>query len=120
MINVTHDCDNRATRLDVLIVNHLVSVDLLDHVCCYVLGSKTELLCHKVDCLGVKALVDGHEESERHTGSDDLIHRHIHHHSEVIRGHELGQFEHFRLLLCLHALEFLFLAFLLTTLALIL
>ena len=120
VIDVSHDGDDRATGFHILLVDHFISVNLFYHVCGDVLGGETELLGYEVDGLGVEALVDGDEKAEGHTRSDDLIHRHVHHHSQVVRGHKLREFQHFGLLLCLHLLEFVLLTLLLAALAFIL
>ena len=61
VVNVTHDGDDRATRLHVFIVDHLVGINLLHHFSRYILGRKTELFGHEVDGLGIETLVDGNE-----------------------------------------------------------
>ncbi len=116
MIYVTHHRNNRAAGLYILFVDYLIGVNLLCHMRCYILGLESELFCHQVDGLGIQTLVDGDEQTEAHTGSDNLVHRHIHHVSQVICGHEFSQFENLGLLLSLHDLQFVFLALLFTTL----
>lgn len=58
VIDVTHDGDDWAARLDILLIDHLVGIDLVHHVGRYILGSEAELLGHEVDGLGIETLVD--------------------------------------------------------------
>ena len=112
VIDVTHDGDDRAAGLDVLVVDNLVGIDLLYHMRCHILGLETELFCHQIDRLGVQTLVDRYEQTETHAGTDNFIYRHIHHYCQVIGGNELGQFEDLGLLLSLHYFELVTFAFL--------
>ena len=106
MVYVTHDGNDRAARLHIFVTDHFVRIDFLHHMSSHVLRLEAKLLRYEVDSLRVKTLVDRNEEAERHTGTDDLIDRHVHHHSQVVGSHELGEFEDLGLLLSLHDLEF--------------
>ena len=119
VIHVTHHRDDRAARFHILVVHHLIGVDLIRHVRRDVLRLETELLGNQVDCLGVETLVDRHKQAKAHTSTDNLVHRHIHHHRQVVGRHELRQLQHFGLLLSLHHFEFMLLTLLFATLAFI-
>ena len=57
-------------------------------------GGESEFLGHDVDGLCVKALVDGHHHADVHTGGDDAVDGHVHHHGQFVGRHEFGDFQY--------------------------
>ena len=92
VINVTHDGDDRWTGHQLIFGIGLL-LQFLFNLLAHVLSLEAELLGHQVDGVGIQTLVDRNHQSQSHTGRDDLDHRHVHHRSEVIGCHELGEFQ---------------------------
>ena len=95
VVDMTHDGDHRRTGDEVLLgVGHFVALDLLGKPGGDKLDLVTELLGHEDEGLGVETLVDGHHQAEAHAGCDDLDDGGVvHQRSEVVDGHELGDFQ---------------------------
>ena len=104
VVYVTHDGYDWAAFGDILFVDNLIGIDFLNHFGRNELSREAKLLGNEVDGFCIKALVDTNHDAEHHTCTDDLGHRHVHHHGEVVGGHKLSEFEHLALLLLRSAL----------------
>ena len=110
VVDVAHHCDDRRPGLEVLLpVRLAVLIDFIGKLGGHELHLVSELLGDENEGLRIEPLVDGYHQSEVEAGSDNLVHRSVvHKGSEVIDGHELGDFQYFplcsllsHLLLCL-------------------
>ena len=68
------------------------------------LDLEAELLCHDLQDLSVKTLVDADEHAEAHAGGDDLGHRDVHQSGQLVGGDELRNLEDFLFLHFVHSL----------------
>ena len=82
MVYMTHHRHNWSAIQQIVLVVLLFSDSVL-HLCTDIFGRKAELLSHDIDGLGIQTLVDTHHDTNRHTGTDDLVHADIHHGSEL-------------------------------------
>ncbi len=90
VVDVSHDSDNRAARFDILLVQLLVRIKLLYDVGADIFSRETKFLGHDIDGLSVEALIDTDHKAERHTSTYDFGNGNVHHHSQIVRGNELG------------------------------
>ena len=104
MVNMSHDGDDRSTWEQVVLVVLLLT-DCLAHLGAYILGLKSELIGHEIDCLGIEALVDRYHDAYAHTSAYNLVYLHVHHRGELANGDKLGKFQYLALCcLLLHLL----------------
>ena len=91
MVNVSHNSNNRSTRFEIFFI-----ICLLSHSFCNIrtdkLGLKSEFLRHKINCFGIKTLVNAYHNSDTHTCGDYLRNRNIHHCRKFISSYEFGKF----------------------------
>ena len=90
VVNVSHHRNDWCARHEVF-----WSVFLFLHGIAYFLthirSTESELLSHQIDGFSIETLVDGHHDANRHTGTNNLCDRDIHHRGKVVGSHELGQ-----------------------------
>ena len=99
VVHVTHDGYDWAAFGDILFVDNLIGIDFLNHFGRNELSGEAKLLGYEVDGFCIQTLVDTNHDAKHHTGTNDLGHRHVHHHGKVVGGHKLGEFEYLALLL---------------------
>ncbi len=93
VVDVSHDGNDRRTRHEVVLVV-LLFADSLLHFRTDIFGLEAELVGNKVDGLSIEPLVDGHHDTYRHEGRDDLCDADIHHRCQFADGYELRQLQH--------------------------
>ena len=93
VVNVPHHSDDRRTLAEVFFVVHLFDDGFL-HFGRDELGGETKFFCHHFDGFLVETLVDRHHDADAHAGADDLCHGDIHHRSQFVGSHKLGELEH--------------------------
>ncbi len=93
VVDVAHDGHDGRTADEVFLAV-LFLMDGVGHLGGDEFGGESEFLGHDVDGLGVKALVDGHHHADVHTGGDDAVHGHVHHHGQFVGRHEFGDFQY--------------------------
>ena len=98
MINMSHYCHNRSTRLQIFFVIFLFCNSLC-YLSTYIFCLVSEFFRYQVDCLGIQTLVDRNHYTDTHTSSDNLSNRNIHHTCQFVRSNELGQFQYFAIFL---------------------
>ena len=96
VVNVSHHGDDWCARNEVfwIILHFLHSVA---HFLTHVRSREAKFFCHQVDGFSIQTLVDRHHDANRHTGSDNLRNRNIHHRGKVVGSYELGQLQYFAL-----------------------
>ena len=67
MVNVTHDCNDGVTRLQIFFAINLLIFRIFS-ICTDKLHLESEFFCQQGDGLGIQSLVDGDEKTNAHTG----------------------------------------------------
>ena len=104
MVDMSHHRHDWSARDQIVLIVLLLSNGVLNF-CRHIFRGESKLISHDVDGLSIETLVDRHHQANAHTGTDDLVHTHVHHRSEFRNSHKLRQLQHLALsCLCLHLL----------------
>ena len=104
MVHMAHHRDDGGTGLQVfLVVLHFI--DSRTHFCAHVFCLEAKLVGNQVDGFCIHALVDADHDAHTHTGGYYLCDRNVHHRSQFVGCHKLGQLQH--LAFCCFGLYFL-------------
>ena len=96
MVNMSHHRYNRSARNEIVLIVLLLGNGIL-HLGTHILGLEPELIGHDIDGLSIQTLIDTYHDTDRHTGTDYLVHTHVHHGSQLAHGYELSELEHLAL-----------------------
>ena len=93
VVYVTHHSDNRRALEEIFFIVNLFYDGFL-HFGRDELSGETKFFSHHFDGFLVKTLVDRHHDADAHARADDLCHRDIHHRSQFVGRHKLGELQH--------------------------